>query len=224
MRSGLVGRSFAEILRLTAPLFLTGAKLTLGLTTVAIVLGLVVGLAVALLKMSRTMGLRLFGSAYTWLLRGTPLLVQIWLVYFGLGQFQVQISAFAAGSIALSLNSAAYMAEIIRAGIESIPKGQMEAAKSVGMTYVLAMRRVILPQACRRMIPPLINEFVALLKDSSLVATIGLVELLLTAKLLTSSTFMPFTFYSIVALFYLALTTLFTALGSAMERWLLVFE
>jgi len=224
MRSGLVGKSFFEVFRLTAPLFLKGAQMTLMLTCVSIVIGLCAGLLVALLKMSKKPACRMVGSAYTWFLRGTPLLVQIWLVYFGLGQFGINLSGFIAGSIALSLNSGAYMAEVIRAAIESIPKGQMEAAKSLGMTYAKAMRRIILPQSIRRMAPPMINEFVALLKDSSLIATIGIVELLLTAKLLTSSTFMPFTFYSIVAFFYLALTTVFTTLGSAVERWMAALE
>lgn len=198
--------------------------MTLMLTCVSIIIGLCIGLVVALSKMSRLPACRIAGSVYAWFLRGTPLLVQIWLVYFGLGQFGVNLSGFVAGSIALSLNSGAYMAEVIRAAIESIPKGQMEAAKSLGMTYAKAMRRIILPQSVKRMIPPLINEFVALLKDSSLIATIGIVELLLTAKLLTSSTFMPFTFYSIVAFFYLALTTVFTTLGSVVERWLAAIE
>lgn len=224
MRSGLVGKSFPEVFKLTAPLFLKGAQMTLMLTCVSIIIGLCIGLVVALSKMSRLPACRIAGSVYAWFLRGTPLLVQIWLVYFGLGQFGVNLSGFVAGSIALSLNSGAYMAEVIRAAIESIPKGQMEAAKSLGMTYAKAMRRIILPQSVKRMIPPLINEFVALLKDSSLIATIGIVELLLTAKLLTSSTFMPFTFYSIVAFFYLALTTVFTTLGSIVERWLAAIE
>ncbi|NLS45436.1 MAG: amino acid ABC transporter permease [Firmicutes bacterium] len=224
MPSGLVGKGFFEITKLTAPLFLKGAQMTLSLTCISIVLGICIGLSIALLKMSKKSTLRNVGSIYTWFFRGTPLLVQIWLVYFGLGQFGINLSGFISGSIALSLNSGAYMAEIIRAAIESIPKGQMEAAKSLGMTYSLAMRRVILPQSVRRMVPPMVNEFVSLLKDSSLIATIGIVELLLTARLLTSSTFMPFTFYFLVAVFYLALTTIFTTLGSTIERWMASLE
>lgn len=224
-KPSLIGMNFFEIARTTFPLFLQGAYYTILLTATAVVLGGMIGLIIALMKMGRFAPTKLLGTFYTWVFRGTPLLVQIWLWYFGLPQLTgINLPGFVAGSLALSINAGAYLAEIYRAAIESIPRGQMEAARSLGMSYGAAMRRVILPQAYRRMLPPMINEFIALLKDSSLVATIGVYETLFTAKTMTASSFRPFELYTLASIYYLIMTTGFTYVGSKLERWLLEHE
>lgn len=211
------------------PYYLIGSVVTIELTVVAVVAGTFLGLFAALAKISAgqnilTAGLKRLAGLYTWAIRGTPLLVQIYLVHFGLNQFDITLTRFQSGAIALSVNAGAYITEIIRAGILSIDKGQMEAARALGMSYAQAMRRVILPQAYRRLTPPLINEFVALLKDSSLVSVIGLVELMRTARIYSSSTFRPFDAFFLAALIYLLLTTVFTTIGSYVEKRLEVYE
>lgn len=210
--------------------YLNGLMLTLVLSVVAQTLGTVFGLFAALGRMSRLASLQLLIRGYIWIMRGTPLLVQIVFIYTGLaagGIFRFEDISLGfltipgnvqAGLVALSLNEAAYMAEIIRAGISSVDPGQTEAAKSVGMTYALLMRRIVLPQATRFVIPPLGNEFNAMLKNTTLVSVIGVPELLLTTETLTSATFRVFELYSVVALYYLTLTTLWGIVQSRIER------
>lgn len=200
--------------------YLHGLTLTIVLSVVSQSLGTIIGLFAALARLSRLAPLRGISGAYVWVMRGTPLLVQIVFIYTGLAaadifRFQdidlgllVIPGNVQAGIVALSLNEGAYMAEIIRAGIASVDRGQTEAAKSVGMTYALLMRRIVLPQAARFVIPPLGNEFNAMLKNSTLVSVIGVQELLLSTETLTSATFRVFELYSIVALYFLTLTTL----------------
>lgn len=212
-----------------APFYFKGAVLTLELTLIAILFGTVIGLFAGLVRVGRSRhllskALKTVTGAYTWAMRGTPLLVQIYLVHFGLNQFGLVLQSFQSGAIALSVNAGAYITEIFRAGIQSIDKGQMEAARALGMTYAQAMRRIILPQAYRRMIPPLINEFVALLKDSSLVSVIGMVELMRTGRIYSSASFRPFDAFALVALYYLLLTSIFTVAGGWAERRLEVYE
>lgn len=209
--------------------YLNGLMLTLVLSVVAQTLGTVLGLFAALGRMSHMAPLRLLVRAYVWIVRGTPLLVQIVFIYTGLaagGIFRFQDISLGfltiqgnvqAGLVALSLNEAAYMAEIIRAGISSVDSGQTEAAKSLGMTYGLLMRRIVLPQAARFVIPPLGNEFNAMLKNTTLVSVIGVPELLLTTETLTSATFRVFELYSVVALYYLTLTTLWGVVQGRIE-------
>lgn len=209
--------------------YLNGLMLTLVLSVIAQMLGTVLGLFAALGRLSRFTALQLVVRFYTWLMRGTPLLVQIVFIYTGLaagGIFRFEDISLGiltipgnvqAGLVALSLNEAAYMAEIIRAGISSVDSGQTEAAKSLGMTYGLLMRRIVLPQAARFVIPPLGNEFNAMLKNTTLVSVIGVPELLLTTETLTSATFRVFELYSVVALYYLTLTTLWGVVQGRVE-------
>jgi polar amino acid transport system permease protein len=209
--------------------YLNGLMLTLVLSVVAQTLGTVIGLFAALGRLSRIKPLQLLVRGYVWIMRGTPLLVQIVFIYTGLaagGIFRFEDISLGvltipgnvqAGLVALSLNEAAYMAEIIRAGIASVDSGQTEAAKSLGMTYGLLMRRIVLPQATRFVIPPLGNEFNAMLKNTTLVSVIGVPELLLTTETLTSATFRVFELYSVVALYYLTLTTLWGLVQSRIE-------
>lgn len=196
-----------------------GLVLTLHLAFIAAVMGVVVGTAVALVRLAPARPLRLLARAYVEFLRGTPLLVQLFLVAYGLPQLlQVRLPAYAAAALAYGANSSAYVAEIVRAGIQSIPRGQFEAAYSLGLTPWQVMQSVILPQAFRRVVPPLVNEFATLLKNTSLVATVALVDLFRAAQLMVASTYRPFEFYLTIAGVYLVLTTILSQLAHALER------
>jgi polar amino acid transport system permease protein len=211
---------------------------TIYIAITAQVLGVVLGLIAELLRTSRFPPLRWLSGAYVLVFRGTPLLVQIFFIYYGidllfgfnvipttlnLGLFQMD-GAVLAGILALGLNEGAYMREIIRAGIDAIDKGQMEAARSLGMTYGLAMRRIILPQAARVIVPPLGNEFNAMLKNTSLVFTIGVYEMFSDAEIHYSVNFQPVEFFGAVAIWYLVLTTVWTLIQAQIERKLAVSE
>jgi polar amino acid transport system permease protein len=210
--------------------YLQGLFLTFALGVAGQTLGATLGLLTALARLSRTRPLRAVARLYIWVMRGTPLLVQIVFVYTalaaaGLFRFQdIQLGALTiagnvqAAIVALSLNEGAYMAEIIRAGILSVDPGQTEAAKSLGMTYGQAMRRIVLPQAARFVIPPLGNEFNSMLKNTSLVSVIGVEELLLTTNTLVSATFRTFELYLVVATYYLVLTTAWGIVQARIER------
>jgi glutamine transport system permease protein len=201
---------------------LRGTVITLQLTAGAVGIGIIIGLVMALLRLSRNPILRGISIAYVDFFRGTPLLVQILMVYFAVPQllgFQIPGNyQFIAGISAMGLNSGAYISEIFRAGIQSIDRGQTEAARSLGMSQAQAMRYVILPQAVKRVIPPLGNEFIALLKDSSLVAIIALEDLMYTAKIIAGRTYQPFPVYLMAALFYLVMTLILSRLVNYTER------
>ena len=187
-------------------------------------LGVLLGLLAALARMSRFGVLRWMSGIYVWIFRGTPLLVQIFYVYFAFSWptlhfgFWTVPDAAIAGIVALSINEGAYMREIIRAGIDSVDRGQMEAAKSIGMTYGLAMRRIILPQAARVIVPPLGNEFNGMIKNTSLLAFIGVYELFLDAEQGYSVTFKPTEYFIGVAFWYLVLTTVWGLVQVQIER------
>lgn len=208
-----------EFLGVIVPVLLKGALITIELTVLAIVLGTVIGLLVALAKLSPVLPLRVFGGLYTWVLRGVPLLVQLYVLYYGLAQIGLlELDAFTAAVVGLSMCAGAYIAEIIRAGIGSIDHGQKEAALSLGMSSSEAMRRVILPQAMRSILPPLGNEFITSLKDTSLVSVITMIELMRTGVLLDVTYFRSMEIYLSVAAIYLALTTLFVYVIDKLER------
>ncbi len=200
------------------PFLLKGALLTLEISIFSLLFGLIVGLLAALCVLSKNLLLQWPARFYVWLIRSTPLLVQLFIIYFGLPQFGLNLSPFWSGVLALALNTGAYNAETIRAGILSVPHGQVEAARSLGMGPALTMRRIILPQAMRLIIPPLGNNFVILIKDTSLVSTITLVELTLTAQRLIGSTYKPFEMYLMAALLYAVLTTAATLVLRQLER------
>lgn len=184
-----------------------GAILTVQVSAISVFMGLVIGSLVGLARISSVRPARAIASAYVEFIRGTPLLVQILIIYFGLPSLGITIqSKFLAGAIALSINSGAYVAEIVRSGIQSIDKGQMEAARSLGMNYYHAMRFIILPQAFRRIIPPLVNEFIMLIKDSSLLAIIGMMELTKRAQNIQARTYNYFELYFAIALIYFLMT------------------
>lgn len=217
--STISGMTFdLNLVRRTWSLFLKGVWWTASLAFLSLLLGLPIGLLLALMRVQSLKALSAAAAVYVEVMRGTPLLVQILFIYFVLPAFGLYLSAFTAGVVALTLNSAAYISEIFRAGILSIDVGQMEAACSLGMTYSQAMRRIILPQTFRRVVPPLTNEGIALLKDSSLVSVIGLTELAQTGQQLASNYAAPLTFWPVVAVFYLLLTFPLTRIAQYLER------
>jgi polar amino acid transport system permease protein len=191
---------------------------TISLALLAEVVGIVLGLALSLLKIARSRLLRFPAQLYIDIFRGTPLLIQIIIIYFTTPLIGIRFtSLFYAGLAALALNSAAYVAEIFRSGIQSIDKGQMEAGRASGLTYAQTMRFIIVPQAFRRVIPPLTNEFVMLIKDTSLVSVIGLAELLRAARVLQSATFNGTPLIA-AALLYLAICLPLIYLTNILER------
>lgn len=212
-----------EIARSAVPLLLKGLWMTARLAFLSLLLGLPIGLLLSLARVQSSRLLSAPAAIYVEIVRGTPLLVQILFIYFVLPAFGLFLPAFASGVIALTLNSAAYISEIFRAGILSVDSGQTEAARALGMTQAQTMRRIILPQTFRRVVPPMTNEGIALLKDSSLVSVIGLTELARGGQELASRYAAPLTVWPLVALFYLLLTFPLTRLSERLEkRWRLV--
>lgn len=196
--------------------FLRATGLTIRLTAVSLSFAVVIGLVFAFFKLSRSRVLQFLSNAYTTVIRGTPLIVQLMFLYFGITSIVV-LNSFWAGSIALAIHAGAYIAEIFRGAIQSIDTGQLEAARSLGMSYGLAMRRIILPQAVRRAIPPLANQFIIGLKDSSLVAYLGVQELFGSALLAQAENFKPFETYLVAGLYYLALVLVFSLVADRVE-------
>ncbi|RIH88809.1 amino acid ABC transporter permease [Calidithermus roseus] len=207
------------LVRDNLPFLLQGAWITVEVTALSLLFGILLGTLVTLARMSPLRWLSALTLGYIELLRGTPLLVQIFLIFFGLPQLiQQQINEFAAGVLAFSINSSAYVAEILRSGIQSIPKGQREAALSLGLSPSQTLRYVILPQAFTRVIPPLVNEGISLLKNSSLLSAIAVVELTRAGQLVASRTFKPFEMYLAVSLLYLGMTLLLSWVSRGLER------
>ncbi len=202
------------------PILLQGLAVTLEITVFGIFFGLFLGVVAALGRISNFPLFQYPARLYTWVIRGTPLLVQLFLIYYGLPQLHINLAPMVAAVLALSVNAGAYIAEIVRAGIQSIDEGQMEAASTLGMTHGLAMRRIIFPQTYKRLLPPLVNEFVALLKDSSLVSTIALLDLLRRGQEIYASTFRPMDSLVWVGIMYLLMTSVFIFIASRIEQHL----
>lgn len=188
------------------PILLSGAVVTVQVTIASFLLSSLIGLAFALMMVSKVRAVALFGITVVNIIRGLPIIVQLFYIYFVLPEFGVQLSALQAGIIGLGIAYSAYQAENFRAGIQAIQQGQIEAAESIGMRGPMIMRRVILPQAFRIALPPYGNTLVMMLKDSSLVSTITVAEMTRAGQLIASSTFENMTVYTLVALLYLALS------------------
>ena len=201
------------------PLLLVGAGVTIKITAMSVALGVIIGLFVGIARICHFKPLRFVAAVYVDFFRGTPLLVQIFLVYFALPVITGQrIDPYVAAVGACGINSGAYVAEIFRAGIQSIDEGQMEAGRSLGMTWVQTMRYIIVPQAFKRVIPPLGNEFIAMLKDSSLVSVIGFEELTRRGQLIIARTYASFEIWMAVALVYLVMTFAVARFTGYLER------
>lgn len=208
---------FMDSLLSTVSGFSQASLVTLQLTIVSLVIASLIGFVVALMKISNNNILSWIANLYIGIIRGTPLIVQIMWLYFGITQIIV-LSAFWAGAIALAIHSGAYIAEIFRGAIQSIDKGQMEAAESLGMTKRQAMTRIIFPQAFKRSIPPLGNQFIIGLKDSSLVAFIGITEIFNLSMSQAAATFRQLEFYTIAGIYYLILVVIFTIIVNKIEK------
>lgn len=201
------------------PLLLMGAVITVQITAISVAIGVVIGLVVGVARISEVRLLRLLAICYIDFLRGTPLLVQIFLIYFALPVLTGQrIDPFIAAITACGINSGAYIAEIFRSGIQSIDKGQMEAGRSLGMTWVQTMRYIVLPQAVKRVIPQVGNEFIALLKDSSLVSVIGFEELTRSGQLIIARTYASLEIWACVAIIYLVMTLTISRFVAFLEK------
>ncbi len=201
------------------PLLLTGAVVTVQITALSVALGVIIGLFVGVARICHVAPLRILAAVYVDFLRGTPLLVQIFLIYFALPVITGQrVDPFFAAIASCGINSGAYVAEIFRAGIQSIDAGQMEAGRSLGMTWMQTMRYIIVPQAFKRVIPPLGNEFIALLKDSSLVSVIGFEELTRRGQLIIARTYGSLEIWISVAIIYLAMTLTISRFVAYLER------
>jgi cystine transport system permease protein len=200
------------------PLLWAGLIFTIPLTLLSFVLGLGLGLATAIARLFGAWPIVAIARFYVWIIRGTPLLVQLFVIFYGLPSVGILLDAFPAALIGFTLNVGAYSSEIVRAAIASVSRGQWEAAYSIGMSWSQAMRRTILPQATRVAVPPLSNTFISLVKDTSLAAAITVPELFQTAQRIVATTYEPLILYIEAALIYLAMSSVLSALQVRLER------
>ncbi len=215
---------FGKVFSGAMPLLLEGLKLTVITSLVSILIGMVIGLLVCLMKMSKNVVLKAIAGVYIWIIRGTPMLVQAFIVFFGVPQVvrmfvsDFKFTALTAGIITLSLNAGAYLAEIYRGGIMAVPKGQTEAARSLGLSQGQAMRKVVLPQAIKFSIPSLVNQFIITIKDTSILSAIGMAELVNKAKTYVGSTYTFFETYLVVAAMYLVIISILMIISNYIEK------
>ena len=215
---------FGRVLKEASPLLLNGLGNTVIVALIAIAAGMVLGLISCLFGMSKIKVLKGLSAVYIWIIRGTPMIVQAFLVFFAIPQLiqlinpGFRLDAFTAGSITLSLNAGAYMSEIFRAGIQAIDKGQMEAARSLGLSKAQAMWKIILPQAFKISIPPMVNQFIITVKDTSILSVIGLAEIVNKAKQYVGKTYQFFATYILVAAFYLVVISILMVISKFVEK------
>lgn len=208
--------SFLQIL-------IPGLLVTIPLTILSFVFGLIIAIGTAMVQIANISILKQLARFYIWIVRGTPLLVQLYVIFYGLPSLGVVLDAFPSAVLVFSVNTGAYAAETIRASIESVPKGQMEAGYTVGMSFSQIMRRIILPQAIRVAFPPLSNTLISLVKDTSLAANITVLEMFMTTQQIATRTYEPFALYCEVGLIYLLFSTILTKLQTYGEKKLAVY-
>ena len=209
--------NFFELFAEYAPVFIEATGVTLGLTAVALIFAIIMGAGVAAMSMSGIPPLKWLASGFIGLIRGTPLIAQLFLLYFGLSGV-IALDKFWAGGIALGIHNSAYIAEIIRSGFQSVPKGLVEAARSLGMSRKRTLLRVQAPLSFRAILPVLGSQFIIAVKDSSLVAFIGGAELFRAAQNMAAATYRPMSSYAIVSVYYLAIVLVLTAVVNRMEK------
>lgn len=208
-----------ELIEHALPMLLVGAGVTIEITAVSVAIGFLIGLFVGIARICQVKILRIIASIYADCIRGTPLLVQIFLIYFALPIVTGQrVEPFVAAVAACGINSGAYVSEIFRAGIQAIDVGQMEAGRSLGLSWWQTMYYIILPQAVRNILPPLGNEFIAMLKDSSLVSVIGFEELTRRGQLIIAQTYGSFEIWTTVAILYLIMTLAISRVVAWLEK------
>ena len=200
------------------PMAVAMVQVTLPLTVVSFFLGLVIAVLTAIFRIADVNFLKQVSEFYIWIFRGNPLLVQLFIVYFGLPIIGIALDVWSAAIITFSLNIGAYASEAVRAAVLSVPKGQWEAATSLGMSYALTLRRIIAPQAARISLPPLSNIFISTLKDTSLAASITMVDMFMVAQRIAARSFDPLTLYVLAALYYLVVCTILTFLQARLEK------
>ncbi|HEL2219166.1 TPA: amino acid ABC transporter permease [Streptococcus suis] len=208
--------SFSQIL-------VPGLLVTIPLTILSFTFGLLIAIGTALVQIAQIPILKQVARFYIWVVRGTPLLVQLYVIFFGLPSLGIVLDAFPSAVLVFSVNTGAYAAETIRASIESVPKGQLEAGYSVGMSFAQTMRRIILPQGFRVAFPPLSNTLIGLVKDTSLAANITVLEMFMATQQIAARTYEPFALYCEVALVYLLFSTILTKLQAYGEKKLAVY-
>lgn len=208
--------SFSKIL-------IPGITVTIPLTIISFSLALVIAVVVAMIQIANIPGLKQAARFYIWVVRGTPLLVQLYVIFFGLPAVGIIIDPFPCAILVFAINEGAYCAETMRAALESVPKGQMEAGYCVGMSYLQIMRRIVLPQAFRTAFPPLSNSLIGMVKDTSLAANITVVEMFMATQRIVARTYEPLVLYIEVGLIYLLFCTVLTKLQSMGEKRLNVY-
>lgn len=215
---------FIRTIQQGTPLFLEGVFLTVKISIFAILIGMIIGFFTCLLRMSKNVILRFIAGVYVWIIRGTPMIVQAFIIYFGVPQViqtfipSFKIDSYTAGLITLSLNAGAYMSEVYRGGLLAVPKGQTEAARSLGLSKGKTMIKVILPQAFKVAIPSMVNQVIITIKDSSILSVIGLADLVNRAKVYVGSSYQFFATYSIVAVYYLIVISILMLLSQYLEK------
>ena len=208
-----------DVITASIPILLTGLKVTLYIFVIAIILGFIIGLVMALLRLAPIKILNWIAKVYVDAIRGTPFIVQLFFIYFGVNSLHlISLNSTTAGIITVAINAGAYFAEIIRAGIQSIDKGQTEAARSIGFTGAQTMRYVVLPQAFRRMLPTITNQSIISLKDTSLLSVIGIADLTQQGQIQASATFEAFKIWLAVGVIYFIIIYLLTLLANFVER------
>ena len=211
--------SFFEYVGQCMPQLTMGLKLTLQMTILSLVLAVIVGMITCLFSISKVKPLNWISGIYLSLIRGTPLMVQAFFIYFGItGALGIRITSFSAAILVLCLNAGAYLSEIFRSGIAAVNKGQMEAARSLGLPYGVAMRKIILPQAIRIVIPSVLNQFIITLKDTSNLSVIGCGELMRQGQLIVARNYESFKTYAIVAVMYYVVVVVLTKIFQLVER------
>ncbi|MCD7778276.1 MAG: amino acid ABC transporter permease [Clostridiales bacterium] len=218
--------AFLELLQESLPVLLKGAGLTLRLTIVTLPFAVLLGLVACILGMTNIRDLkfvswllRSISNVYIAVIRGTPILVQVFFIYFGVTQFlDIRMTAYTAGVISLSLNAGAYLSEIFRGGIQAVNKGQMEAARSLGLPYGNSMVKIILPQALRIVIPSIVNQFIITLKDTSIISVIGLMELTMQGKQIIARTYKSFYIWIMVGVIYFIMNYVLSKISQYIER------
>lgn len=199
-------------------LFFHGTLVTIEVSVISLIIAVIFGIIGALFRTCKIKVLNTIGGFYVWIIRGTPLVVQLFILYFGLPQFGIQLTPMSAGILGLSFNTGAYITEIIRSGIKAIDKGQFEAAQSLGMKNTQLMVRIITPQVAKIITPTMVNQFIITLKNSSLVSLVTITELFRTGETMISTTFRSFEVYTTVAVFYLAMTTILMIFSNYIEK------
>jgi His/Glu/Gln/Arg/opine family amino acid ABC transporter permease subunit len=210
---------FVDLLQESLPMFLQGMLLTLELSVVSLVIAMFIGLGSCLMNISKIRVLHWISQCYINIIRGTPLLVQTFFIYFGVtGALKLSMTAMTAGIVALSLNAGAYLSEIFRGGIEAVPVGQTEAARSLGLSYRQAMVKVVLPQALRIVVPSVVNQCIITIKDTSIISVIGLAELTMMGSQIIARTFRSFEVWLIVGVLYFVIIYTLSKLSKILEK------